>query len=499
MNFIERGGKAMLHLKSVSKYLKFALILFITIQCLSLPHIVNAAAPAISLTEVSQPGSGTGVLSDVKITSTQVILTGWVKVDVNATIEVFELESYEDLGTISNYTPIVSQAISVGGTTKWYTFSVTMDRNESTNDRLYHQFFINLNYADSNNIYTAVNSVADSQLTNWEAVKVLDNDSGTCWSSSQAQSANETRWIYVDLGSSKDIQGVKINPRVLGYCFPVDFKFQYSTDTNTWTDVTGQSYTSYTRPTTPQTFTFSTTVNARYLRLYATKLSTDGGNYYCQIADIYVMNPDHLIDTTKYATTLDNIAANTYAYPAKGSKKGYSMILNMENAQDIGIKSVGLNFTINKYLAKSTSTGDKYTYTIDGETFYFFKDAVDQFDRQVKNYTDMGMYVTMIMYLDPTVEGATYEVPEIRHPDYNMSLGSPALPAPNGINSNVKYLKAAMEFFAERYTRADKAYGRVADFIFGNEWDHSYEWNNMGNKTLDQYTTDWYIQRKRYS
>ena len=135
---------------------------------------------------------------------------------------------------------------------------------------------------------TTVSSIAGS---GWEGTNATDGNTTTAWSSQAHLSAAYTEWLHFDMGSNFDITQVRLSPRSNGstiYSFPVDFKFQYSTDGNTWNDIEGQTYTNYSAPTsgTKIAFSFSSGVTCRYMRLYATKLSPDNNsNYYCQIAE----------------------------------------------------------------------------------------------------------------------------------------------------------------------------------------------------------------------
>lgn len=85
------------------------------------------------------------------------------------------------------------------------------------------------------------------------------------------------------------IGGIQLTPRAnLG--FPVDFKIQSSSDAKNWTDVQGQSYSSYVNNGSIKTFTFNAPVLARYVRLYATKLGTDdNGGYYFQLNEFRII------------------------------------------------------------------------------------------------------------------------------------------------------------------------------------------------------------------
>ncbi len=128
------------------------------------------------------------------------------------------------------------------------------------------------------------------------ATNATDEDPFTFWSSSgHAGTADHTEWIYLNQVKAKEVSQVVLTPRAVEgspMCFPVDFKFQYSSDGINWTDISGQSYTNYPcSDTLDQKFTFDSSVTTQYVRLYATKLSADSyGNFYCQIAEIKISN-----------------------------------------------------------------------------------------------------------------------------------------------------------------------------------------------------------------
>ena len=108
------------------------------------------------------------------------------------------------------------------------------------------------------------------------------------WSSVGNPSASATEWIAIDLKNRRTIDYVRVQPEYNGNYFPKDFKFQSSNDGSTWTDVPGATYTNYPTPgvnfSNTQYFQFLSPVTARYIRMYATKLTNAGGAYYFQVA-----------------------------------------------------------------------------------------------------------------------------------------------------------------------------------------------------------------------
>ncbi|HEV2269749.1 MAG TPA: discoidin domain-containing protein [Steroidobacteraceae bacterium] len=133
-------------------------------------------------------------------------------------------------------------------------------------------------------------AIASTYLTGWEPGRILDLDPNTSYSSA---AGNTTQWVGINLGSVQTIDGINLTPRIYNsapVCFPVNFTLQSSTDGVNWTNIPGQSYTNYPSPgTNVQSFTFSSPVQAQYIRVYATQLSKDQyNNYYLQMAGMVV-------------------------------------------------------------------------------------------------------------------------------------------------------------------------------------------------------------------
>ncbi len=149
-----------------------------------------------------------------------------------------------------------------------------------------------------NSTTTSLTAVASSIGVTWAGPgNVLDNNPLTFWTSDVHFNSNAEEWIYIDQGIAQSVNKVVLIPRLDNDtsttvdCFPVDFKFQYSSDTVTWTDIPGQSYTNYPAPANNngEIFNFSAPVNSRYIRIDATKLSADTyGGFYFQLAEFHL-------------------------------------------------------------------------------------------------------------------------------------------------------------------------------------------------------------------
>lgn len=99
---------------------------------------------------------------------------------------------------------------------------------------------------------------SSTESTMYPAGNIVDGDLGTRW----ASTVSDPNWIYVDLGSKKEINKVIINWEA---AHAVQYKIQVSDDTNTWADI----YTQYNG--TGRSETISLTGSGRYLRIYCTQ------------------------------------------------------------------------------------------------------------------------------------------------------------------------------------------------------------------------------------
>lgn len=96
----------------------------------------------------------------------------------------------------------------------------------------------------------------------YEGSKAVDGNTGTRWGSQYS----DPQWIYVDLGSSRNISKVVLNWEG---AYASSYKVQTSNDATNWTD----KYSTTTGNGGIDTITFATT-SARYVRMYGTARGT---------------------------------------------------------------------------------------------------------------------------------------------------------------------------------------------------------------------------------
>jgi len=175
------------------------------------------------------------------------------------------------------------------------------------------------------------------------------------------------------------------------------------------------------------------------------------------------------------------------AYPTAVSKKGLQVEL-VDDALALGVKQAALNFNLSQLIDPHGDTNNP-SWERDGQTFHFKRDYLDGMDKRIKELSNHGVVVTLIVL--------TYQSHD---PEINLLMIHPRCEtnAPNQLgNFNTvtsegrRWLTATLEFCAERWSRPDKKYGRVAGYIMGNEVNSHWWWANMGRVSMEEFADDY--------
>lgn len=134
----------------------------------------------------------------------------------------------------------------------------------------------------------SVTSSSSFECCGWSRTVINDGQENSvsgawAWASSNSLTTNHTEWVQIDMGANNTISQVALfleNDGIHdGYCFPIDFNIQVSTDGANWTTVVTK--TNYPFINTAQSFTFTPT-SARYVKVTGTNLRSNpyDSNYY---------------------------------------------------------------------------------------------------------------------------------------------------------------------------------------------------------------------------
>ncbi len=179
------------------------------------------------------------------------------------------------------------------------------------------------------------------------------------------------------------------------------------------------------------------------------------------------------IGPVRFVEKPGNISLYPVPYPTATSKKGLQVQM-IDDALALGIKHAALNLNLGA-LIDPAKQANNYTWKMDGETFHFNRAYLDSL--QIKQLSSAGVNVSLILLAYANNDPAR---DILLHPWYDAT-------APNKLGAfnirtaeGVKWLKATIEFLADRYSRPDAVNGQVWGYIVGNEVNSHWHWYNMG-------------------
>ena len=177
----------------------------------------------------------------------------------------------------------------------------------------------------------------------------------------------------------------------------------------------------------------------------------------------------------------------TEPYPTAASKKGLQVEM-VDDALALGVKHGALNFNLCQLIDPKGGT-NSLAWESGGVTYHFKRSYTESMDKRIKQLSDQGVVVNLIVL---TYQSGDTNVNRIMiHPRCVTN-------APNKLgNFNTvtdegrRWFTTTMEFCAERWSRPDKKYGRVAGYIMGNEVNSHWWWANMGRVTMEEFAEDY--------
>ncbi|MDR1094190.1 MAG: DUF5722 domain-containing protein [Clostridiales bacterium] len=189
-----------------------------------------------------------------------------------------------------------------------------------------------------------------------------------------------------------------------------------------------------------------------------------------------------VVDGPKFVAEV--AAERDFTVERPASIKGLETV-NYDDAEKLGVKHSSVGLDINLLLTAATAA-DAIPFESNGKTYYFSQNNLRANDTQIIGMTAAGFLVTQLLLIWGSSVGANSI---LAHPDYVRISGFPlSISAPNlTTEAAVNAYVAVYEFLADRYTRPDKRYGRVVNFVIGNEVESACQWNNMGYLPIDEY------------
>ncbi len=178
-----------------------------------------------------------------------------------------------------------------------------------------------------------------------------------------------------------------------------------------------------------------------------------------------------------YVTNPEAVAGYTAEYPDSMSKKGLLIELDMlGDALNLGVKHTTINIPYHHIL------GGNLAYQYNGKTYYFNEDLISSYDRMISAFSGKGIIVTAIL-----LNGWNDAYPEL-HEAGLTKTGANYYGFNVSTAEGFETTRALFSFMAERYSGAHDEYGRVSNWIVGNEVNNNQSWNYVGPMDLQSYT-----------
>ena len=178
----------------------------------------------------------------------------------------------------------------------------------------------------------------------------------------------------------------------------------------------------------------------------------------------------------RYITNPEAVARNTAPFKDPLTKKGLNIEIDMlSDAFDLGVKHVTTN------IAFSQIMGSGIEFEYDGKTYHFNKAVMDAYDATISALSNKGMTVTAIILNDwnPNTPDLIYPGTEKTSFAYYYMFNA-------ATEAGFEKTRAIAAFLADHYSGKNPDYGKVSNWIIGNEI-NCQEWNYMGATDVGTY------------
>lgn len=186
------------------------------------------------------------------------------------------------------------------------------------------------------------------------------------------------------------------------------------------------------------------------------------------------------VSSFRYISNPEIMAENTKEFKEPLTKKGLNIELSMlSDAFDLGVKHASTNIAFSQIMG----TGIEYEYN--GKIYHFNKAIVDAYDKTISSLSNKDISVSVIILNDwnPSTPNLVHPgVKKTRNVNYYMFNAA--------TREGYEQTRAIMSFLAEHYDGSNPDYGKVSNWIIGNEINNQ-QWNYIGNMDVEQYVREY--------
>ena len=182
------------------------------------------------------------------------------------------------------------------------------------------------------------------------------------------------------------------------------------------------------------------------------------------------------ISSPHYVTNPELIAKNQKERMTPLTKKGLNIELSMfPDAMELGVKHVGVNIAFHQII------GPGIEYEFEGKTYHFNKDVIASYDETLSTFAGKDLMVTAII-----LNGWNPATPDLVHPDTKQSKNAFYYMFNVETEAGFQQTRAIAAFLADRYSGQNPNYGKISNWVIGNEIDNQ-QWNYIGPMDLTSY------------
>lgn len=172
-------------------------------------------------------------------------------------------------------------------------------------------------------------------------------------------------------------------------------------------------------------------------------------------------------------------------------KKGLQVQM-ADDARAIGVKHAALNINLTDLVVppqEATASTDDLVHVCEGQTFRFRRAVVEHHDRQIRELSDHGILVYVILLVYQHGDERVNQL--MIHPNYDRAapnrLGAFHVATPEGRI----WLRATSEFLGQRWSGRGGDAPRVGGYIVGNEVNSHWYWSNRGRVSLEDFANEY--------
>lgn len=177
-----------------------------------------------------------------------------------------------------------------------------------------------------------------------------------------------------------------------------------------------------------------------------------------------------------YITNPEIVAVNQKARVIPLTKKGLNIELSMfPDAMELGVKHVGINIAFHQII------GPGIDYVFEGKTYQFNKDVIASYDETISTFTGKDLMVTAII-----LNGWNPATPDLIRPGTQKSSNAFYYMFNVETEAGFQQTRAIAAFLAERYSGMNPNYGKISNWVIGNEINNQ-QWNYVGKLDLTSY------------